>query len=167
MQLSFQNLHAGAYEKYVLRVPNERDVPTNKVEIRFPEGLRVVSFGEVPGWKLQVLTDSVQNITAPSGPGFYPRSASSNSPSSRSTKGQHQHHLAHLPDLRRWGADRVDRPGQLVYPSFVHPRQQSRSGAHQGFRTSLYISIGACSSRLQPLPWLSATRRGREPLILT
>lgn len=63
----------GAYEKYVLRVPNERDVPTNKVEIRFPEGLRVVSFGEVPGWKLQVLTDSVQNITGAIWTGVLPK----------------------------------------------------------------------------------------------
>jgi uncharacterized protein YcnI len=63
----------GAYEKYVLRVPNERDIPTHKVEIRFPEGLRVVSFGEVPGWKLQVLTDSVQNITGAIWTGVLPK----------------------------------------------------------------------------------------------
>jgi uncharacterized protein YcnI len=53
----------GAYEKYSLRVINERDVPTLQVEISFPAGLRVVSFGDVPGWKLQVLTDSTQRIT--------------------------------------------------------------------------------------------------------
>lgn len=53
----------GAYEKYSLRVMNERDVPTLQVEIHFPEGLRVVSFGDVPGWKLQMLTDSAQRIT--------------------------------------------------------------------------------------------------------
>jgi uncharacterized protein YcnI len=53
----------GAYEKYVLRVPNERDVPTVRVELHFPVGLRVVSFGDVPGWKLQVLTDTAQQIT--------------------------------------------------------------------------------------------------------
>jgi uncharacterized protein YcnI len=52
----------GAYEKYVLRVPNERDVPTTTVELHFPMGLRVVSFADVPGWKLQVLTDSAQRI---------------------------------------------------------------------------------------------------------
>src|SRR2546423_438777 len=52
----------GAYERYLLRVMNERDVPTLQVEIHFPEGLRVVSFGDVPGWKLQVLTDSTQRI---------------------------------------------------------------------------------------------------------
>jgi uncharacterized protein YcnI len=53
----------GAYEKYSLRVMNERDIPTLQVEINFPAGLRVVSFADVPGWKLQVLTDSTQRIT--------------------------------------------------------------------------------------------------------
>jgi uncharacterized protein YcnI len=63
----------GAYEKYVIRVPNERDVSTIKVEIRFPEGLRVVSFGDVPGWKLQVLADSTQRITGAVWTGVLPK----------------------------------------------------------------------------------------------
>jgi uncharacterized protein YcnI len=54
---------AGAYEKYLLRVPNERDVATTRVEIRFPRSIRVVSFGEVPGWSLEVVTDSAKHIT--------------------------------------------------------------------------------------------------------
>lgn len=63
----------GAYEKYVLRVPNERDVPTVKVELHFPVGLRVVSFSDVPGWKLQVLTDSAQRIIGAIWTGVLPR----------------------------------------------------------------------------------------------
>ena len=63
----------GAYEKYVLRVPNERDVPTLKVELHFPQGLRVVSFGDVPGWKLQVLTDSAQRVTGAVWTGVLPK----------------------------------------------------------------------------------------------
>ena len=63
----------GAYEKYVLRVPNERDVPTLKVQIHFPDGLRVVSFGDVPGWKLQVLTDSAQRVTGAVWTGVLPK----------------------------------------------------------------------------------------------
>ena len=63
----------GAYEKYVLRVPNERDVPTLRVEIHFPEGLRVVSFGDVAGWKLQVLTDSAQRVTGATWTGVLPK----------------------------------------------------------------------------------------------
>ncbi len=53
----------GAYEKYVLRVPNEKDVPTVRVELRFPADARVTAFGDVPGWQLQVLTDSARRIT--------------------------------------------------------------------------------------------------------
>jgi uncharacterized protein YcnI len=63
----------GASERYVLRVLNERDVSTLKVEIRFPEGLRVVSFGDVPGWKLQVLTDSIQRVTGAVWTGVLPK----------------------------------------------------------------------------------------------
>ena len=63
----------GAYEKYVLRVPNERDVPTTRVELRFPAGLRVVSFGDVPGWQLQVVMDSAQHITGAVWTGLLPR----------------------------------------------------------------------------------------------
>ena len=63
----------GAYEKYVLRVPNERDVPTIKVEIKFPESLRVVSFEEVAGWKLQVLADSTQRVTGAVWTGVLPK----------------------------------------------------------------------------------------------
>ena len=46
----------GAYQKYVLRVPNEREVPTVRVELTFPTDVQVVSFGEVDGWALQVVT---------------------------------------------------------------------------------------------------------------
>ncbi len=54
----------GAYEKYVLRVPNEKGVPTTRVELRFPAGVRVVSFGDVAGWQLEAVTDSARNIVA-------------------------------------------------------------------------------------------------------
>jgi uncharacterized protein YcnI len=63
----------GAYEKYVLRVPNERDVPTVRVELHFPPGLRVVSFGDVPGWKLEVLTDTAQHTTGAIWTGVLPK----------------------------------------------------------------------------------------------
>jgi uncharacterized protein YcnI len=52
----------GAYERYVLRVPNERDIATTRVEIRFPTNVTVVSFGDVEGWKLEVQKDSAQRI---------------------------------------------------------------------------------------------------------
>lgn len=52
-----------AYEKYVLRVPNERDVPTVRVELEFPAPVHVVSFADVPGWDLTVERDGDGRIT--------------------------------------------------------------------------------------------------------
>ena len=52
----------GGYEKYVLRVPNEKATATTRIEIRFPADLRVTSFGDVPGWQIEVLTDSAKRI---------------------------------------------------------------------------------------------------------
>ena len=46
-----------AYETYTLRVPNEKDVPTVRVEIAFPPEVFVISFAEVPGWELVVERD--------------------------------------------------------------------------------------------------------------
>lgn len=52
----------GAYERYVLRVPNEKTSATTRVEIRFPNGARVTAFEDVAGWQLEVLTDSAKRI---------------------------------------------------------------------------------------------------------
>jgi uncharacterized protein YcnI len=54
----------GAYEKYVLRVPNEKAVATTKVELRFPAGVRVTSFADVAGWQLEIVRDSANAIAA-------------------------------------------------------------------------------------------------------
>jgi hypothetical protein len=54
-------------------VPNERDVPTLRVEIHFPSALRGVSFSDVSGWTLQILTDSTQRITGAVWTGVLPK----------------------------------------------------------------------------------------------
>ena len=46
----------GAYQKYVLRVPNERAFPTVRVHLVFPPGVRVISFEDVPGWTLDAVS---------------------------------------------------------------------------------------------------------------
>lgn len=53
---------AGAYERYVLRVPNEKGSPTTRIEIRFPAAARVISFADVPGWDVAPVLDSAQRI---------------------------------------------------------------------------------------------------------
>ena len=52
----------GAYERYVLRVPNEKTTATTRVELRVPAEVRVTAFEDVPGWQLEVLTDSAKRI---------------------------------------------------------------------------------------------------------
>ena len=53
-----------AYQRYLLRVPNELDIPTTRVEIRFPADVRVISFADVPGWQLEVVRDSAKRVTS-------------------------------------------------------------------------------------------------------
>jgi uncharacterized protein YcnI len=52
----------GAFERYVLRVPNEKTVATTRVELRVPADARVTAFEDVAGWQLEVLTDSAKRI---------------------------------------------------------------------------------------------------------
>ena len=62
----------GAYQRYVLRVPTEREVATTRVEIRFPTDVTVVSFADVPGWELEVMTDSAGRIVGAAWTGTLP-----------------------------------------------------------------------------------------------
>jgi uncharacterized protein YcnI len=62
----------GAYQRYVLRVPTEREVATTRVAIRFPDEVTVVSFADVPGWELEVMTDSAGRIVGAAWTGTLP-----------------------------------------------------------------------------------------------
>jgi uncharacterized protein YcnI len=53
---------AGGRERYTIRVPNERTVPTVRVEIQFPPSVRVTSFYDTPGWRLEIVRDSAKRI---------------------------------------------------------------------------------------------------------
>ena len=63
---------AGAYERYVLRVPNERGSATTKIEIRFPAAAEVISFADVPGWTVAPVLDSAQRIVGATWTGTLP-----------------------------------------------------------------------------------------------
>jgi uncharacterized protein DUF1775 len=52
----------GAYERYVVRVPNERKVPTTRIELQFPPDVRVSSFEDVAGWTIEIARDTAQRI---------------------------------------------------------------------------------------------------------
>ena len=53
----------GAREKYTMRVPNEKQVATIRVEGEFPAALNVYDFEFKPGWKLDFKKDAKGNIT--------------------------------------------------------------------------------------------------------
>ncbi len=52
----------GAVEKYVLRVPTEKFVPTVRVDVEFPATLNVSAFEKKPGWKIEEKKDSSGKI---------------------------------------------------------------------------------------------------------
>src|ERR1700684_1964680 len=53
----------GAREKYTMRVPNEKQVNTIRVEGEFPTGLQVYDFEFKPGWKIDFKKDDKGKIT--------------------------------------------------------------------------------------------------------
>jgi uncharacterized protein YcnI len=52
----------GAREKYTMRVPNERQSPTIRVEGEFPAGLEVYDFEFKSGWKIDFKKDEKGKI---------------------------------------------------------------------------------------------------------
>jgi uncharacterized protein YcnI len=54
---------AGASERYTMRVPTERTVPTVRVEIQFPEAVTVSSIEPKAGWKIEENKNAFGKIT--------------------------------------------------------------------------------------------------------
>jgi uncharacterized protein YcnI len=52
----------GAREKYTMRVPNEKQVNSSKVEGEFPAGLDIYDFEFKPGWKIDFKKDDKGKI---------------------------------------------------------------------------------------------------------
>jgi uncharacterized protein YcnI len=52
----------GAREKYTMRVPNEKQVGSNKIEGEFPSELQVYDFEFKPGWKIDFKKDDKGKI---------------------------------------------------------------------------------------------------------
>jgi uncharacterized protein YcnI len=54
----------GSYEKFAVRVPNEKDVPTVKIEVKFPvDAVSISKFEAKPGWKYDLTHDASGKIT--------------------------------------------------------------------------------------------------------
>jgi uncharacterized protein YcnI len=54
----------GSYEVFTVRVPSEKDIPTTKIEIKFPNEVDVSRFEPKPGWKYDVIKDATGKITS-------------------------------------------------------------------------------------------------------
>jgi uncharacterized protein YcnI len=54
--------NTGATEKYTLRVPTEKFVPTVRVEVEFPANLNVSSFEQKSGWKIEEKKDALGKL---------------------------------------------------------------------------------------------------------
>jgi len=55
----------GSYEKFTVRVPNEKDIPTVKVEVKFPlDSVSISRFEPKPGWKYDLTKDASGKITS-------------------------------------------------------------------------------------------------------
>lgn len=53
----------GAYEKYTVRVPVEKDIPTTEVELKVPKNVEVISIMPVPSWDYKLKKDNDDRIT--------------------------------------------------------------------------------------------------------
>jgi uncharacterized protein YcnI len=54
----------GSYEKFTVRVPSEKDIPTVKVEVKFPlDSVAVSRFEPKAGWNYQISKDADGKVT--------------------------------------------------------------------------------------------------------
>ncbi|NOU96513.1 DUF1775 domain-containing protein [Paenibacillus sp. LMG 31456] len=54
----------GSFEKFAVRVPSEKEIPTVKVEVKFPmDAVTVSRFEPKPGWKYELTKDASGKIT--------------------------------------------------------------------------------------------------------
>jgi uncharacterized protein YcnI len=53
----------GSYEKFIVRVPTEKDIATTQVEVKFPEGVEISRFEPKPGWTYDIAKDSSGRLT--------------------------------------------------------------------------------------------------------
>ena len=53
---------AGATEKYTMRVPDEKNIPTVRMEAEFPAAAEVISVDPKDGWQIELKKDSTGRI---------------------------------------------------------------------------------------------------------
>jgi uncharacterized protein YcnI len=139
----------GAFERYVVRVPNERNAPTTRVEIHFPAEVRISSFQEVAGWQLQVLTDSAGKITGAVWTGSLPAKRFIEFPfiGVNPKEGEQIVFPATQTyeggEVVQWNGPEGSKSPASVTTLTERPAAGASSGAGGGSSTALYISLAA------------------------
>jgi len=59
-----QQAKADSYEKFALRVPTEKEVPTVKVQVQLPDGFDISRVQPLPGWTYQFDKDAAGKVKA-------------------------------------------------------------------------------------------------------
>jgi len=59
-----QTAASGTFEKFTVRVPTEKDIPTVGVKVLIPEGVNISRFKPVPGWSYTLERDSTGKIVS-------------------------------------------------------------------------------------------------------
>ncbi|MBX5437838.1 MAG: YcnI family protein [Alicyclobacillaceae bacterium] len=59
-----QTSTAGAWEKYTVRVPTEKAVPTVKIVLKIPQGVTFEQYEAVPGWAVTEQKDGSGRVTS-------------------------------------------------------------------------------------------------------
>src|SRR6478736_3007018 len=59
-----QEATQGSYEKFTVRVPTEKEIPTTKVKIEIPKDVEISRFEPKEGWKYELQKDSSGLITS-------------------------------------------------------------------------------------------------------
>lgn len=54
----------GAYEKFTVRVPTEKDVPTVKIELKVPAEVNISRLEPKPGWTYELIKDNTGKIAS-------------------------------------------------------------------------------------------------------
>lgn len=68
---------AGKSEKYTMKVPTEKFIPTVRIEVQFPDALTVSSFEPKPGWNIEEKKDAAGKLVGATLTGSIPPGESS------------------------------------------------------------------------------------------
>nr|WP_313789423.1 DUF1775 domain-containing protein [Paenibacillus larvae] len=104
----------GSYQKFVVKVPTEKGIPTTQVKVKFDiSNVKVSSFEPKPGWTYETAKDEQGNITGVTwkarGDGIKKNEFCGIQHAGKNCRQCGLHHLESLSDIFGWKYCRMDR----------------------------------------------------------